>query len=122
MPNLLIPQQPSIPIQGIYVQSGTPIAIQVERLPEGGYIFRMVLIRSTGKIIPIEAQSAYVEDLNDSNIVFYWHTGRYEGIPESNTIITYRLTYDGIGKLSGTYFFPEKPATLAVPITFVRKR
>jgi len=113
-------QTPKKSLVGTYYNSGSPIALNVEQLSDGNYIFRMVLIRSNGKIVPIESQSAFVMPTQDSKYVFYWHTGRYQDIPGTDSIIVYVLTYDGNDKLDGYYYFPENPKTPKAVIKYSR--
>ncbi|HUX37666.1 MAG TPA: hypothetical protein VMV44_07145 [Rectinemataceae bacterium] len=117
---LLSAENVFVPIEGIYVSNEISSALQIQRLSDGNFIFRMVLLKPNGQILPFETQSAFAMPSDNNVYVFYWHTGRYENIPGSDSIIVYRLTYDGSGTLTGRYFFPEKPDNPSVKVTFRR--
>lgn len=108
-------------IEGVYQLRGVPSAgLRIERLSDGNLLFEEVFISSEGEVTPFEWQSAYVVDDGESDYLFYWHTGRYEDMPGTNKLIVYRLRLHG-RRLSGSYWFPEEPATPEANVLYTRR-
>jgi len=105
-------QSPNSTIEGIYRQDGTPVALQIKQLSGSDYFINMVLMKADGKIVPIKGQSGLLAYDIDRNIMFYWQTGSYEDIPGSSTLIVYKMMYDGLEQLSGTYYFSRNSQLL----------
>lgn len=113
-------QKDDATIEGIYIQKGTSSGLKVDKLSDGNYLFKLILLRSNGEIVPFEGQSAYVMPTHNLTYIFYWHTGRYEDIPGTNDLIVYNLVFDGF-QLKGISFFPEKPGIKPREIIFIKR-
>ncbi len=109
----------NLELEGIYKQEGSYIGIKITSL-ELGYLIQQVFLSDDNEIISIfEWQSAFIKESN-SQLHFYWHTGRYDdSLPDSNRIIVYDLEASG-KSLAGKYYFPQEKGTLQVPVEFVK--
>jgi len=95
-------------IEGIYLDQNRSQGIKIEKLQNGNYIFTRVYTTSTGEIEEAaEFQSAYVIP-NGKKCLYYWHTGRKDDTPDTDSIIVYDMIYEN-NSLYGTYYFPTSP-------------
>ena len=107
-------------IEGIYTEPGSYSGLKVEKLPNGNYHF-IKIENYYGKIVPAEWQTAYVIKTNDNSYIFYWHTGRQNGGPETNDLIVYELRSTG-NSLKGYYIVPTNPDYPKSPIEFFKSK
>jgi len=97
-------------IEGIYIDNHGNNGLKIELLRDGNYKFSYVFMDNSNTLFFSETATAYVikKPGNNPNYIYYWHTGRYRDIPDSDSIIVYDIVINGT-VIEGVYFFPENP-------------
>jgi hypothetical protein len=112
----------NIDITGIYIDKSFTNGLKIEILKDGNYKFSQIILFKDGDPIFSELYTAYVIKNNDSiqKYLYYWHTGRYENISGSNSIIVYEIEING-NIIHGKYYFPEELGTPSSSFNLYKK-
>jgi hypothetical protein len=117
--NIISINQP-LEIEGIYLNKYRNDGLKIEILKDGNYKFSRIIYVKDNELVFSEMYTAYVIKNYDQKYLYYWHTGRYEDIPDSDSIIVYDVEITN-NVIVGKYFFPEEPGNPGGQIEYYKE-
>ncbi|MBN2619095.1 MAG: hypothetical protein JXR64_12350 [Spirochaetales bacterium] len=108
-------------LEGLYLPQNGFLGIEISVIGNN-YLIQQVVVMDSIVKKKMEWQRAFVKDINNNNIQFYWLTGRREDNDvESNGLIAYDLTITENG-LEGFYYFPENKNENRAGVKYIKSK